>query len=106
MRRASSLFAVLALLLGQAGAQLHDLTHLEHDLAVVRYGGQKAPPLGHSIEVCVGYAFICGAITHANLWQIPPPSLPEAVAIFFLFFLLRAPRAHFLSRAPPALLPQ
>ena len=111
MRRASSLFAILALLLGQAGAQLHDLTHLKHDLAVVRYGEKKAPPLGHSIEVCVGYAFICGAIGHANLWPILSPSLPEAVAVHlsvlpasraarFISFRARLPLFSRCSRRP------
>jgi hypothetical protein len=102
MRRASSLVAILALLLGQAGAQLHDLAHLKHDLAVVRLGEKKAPPLGHSIEICVGYAAICSAIGHAGHWPVLPPAPPEAVAPAFRFFALRAPRMEFLSRAPPA----
>ena len=104
MRRASSLVAILALLLGQAGAQLHDLTHLRHDLAVVRDGAKKAPPLGHSIEVCAGYAALCSTIGHANLWQLPVAFPPSAIPLMFLFFTLRAPRVQFLSRAPPALL--
>ncbi|MGA8006651.1 MAG: hypothetical protein WCA17_11165, partial [Burkholderiales bacterium] len=71
-RRAAGLLAILALLLGQIGAQLHDLSHLEHDLAVVHDGGKKAPPLGHSIEVCFGYAAICSAIGHAGHWPVVP----------------------------------
>ncbi|HUJ88323.1 MAG TPA: hypothetical protein VLX30_15850 [Burkholderiales bacterium] len=104
MRRASSLVAILALLLGQAGAQLHDLTHLKHDLGVIRDGAKKAPPLGHSIEVCVAYASICNATGHAGAWPVFLPGPPAAVLIVFLFCVPLAPRIHFLSRAPPALL--
>ena len=102
MRRAFSLLAILALLLGQVGARLDDLTHLKHDLGVVHHGEKKAPPLGHSVEVCAGYSVICGsAIGHANLWQLLPAGLPGAVPILFRFFAPRAPRIQFLSRAPP-----
>jgi len=100
--RACCLLAILALALGQIGAELHDLEHVRHDLAVIRLGAKKAPPLGHSIEVCVAYSFVCNTVTHAVLWRLPPPNLAVAVLIFFLFFLPRTPRAEFLSRAPPA----
>jgi hypothetical protein len=104
MHRASTFVAVLALLLGQVGAQLHDLDHLKHDLALAGHAGKKAPPLGHSAEVCVGYAAICSAIGHASPWALLPPGPPDAVPVSFRFFLPRAPRVHFLTRAPPGLL--
>ncbi len=102
MHRATSLLAILALLLGQLGAQLDDVVHLTHDLGVVQHGEKNAPPLGHSVEVCAAYAVICSsAISHASLWQQFLPSSPDAVPIFFRFFVLRTPRVQFLSRAPP-----
>lgn len=97
--RAACLLAILALVLGQIGAELHNLEHVKHDLAVIRLGAKKAPPLGHSIEVCVAYSFVCNMVTHAMLWQLPPVSPAVAVPILFL---PRTPRAEFCSRAPPA----
>jgi hypothetical protein len=102
MRHACSLLALLALLLGQVGAQLDGVAHLRHDLGVVHHGEKKAPPLGHSVDVCAGYSVICGsAIGHVNLWQLLPAGLPGAVPILFRFFQPRAPRIQFLPRAPP-----
>jgi hypothetical protein len=101
MRHASTALAVLALLLGQVGAQLHSLSHVEHDLAVV-HEGSKAPPLGHSAEVCVAYHAVCSAIGHAGHWPPLPPAPPQAVALAFRLFILRAPQVQFFSRAPPA----
>jgi hypothetical protein len=102
MRRTASLLAIVALLFGQVGAQLHDLSHLKHELAVVRYGENNAPPLGHSIEVCVAYSFICSTISHASHWPVMATSPAIAVPVLFQFFLLRPARVAFLSRGPPA----
>ncbi|HUJ88331.1 MAG TPA: hypothetical protein VLX30_15890 [Burkholderiales bacterium] len=96
------LLAILALLLGQAGAQLHDLAHLKHDLAVVRYGEQKTPPLGHSIEVCAAYAVICHSVGHSGIWHILAAGAPAVLPVLFVFFLPRALRVEFDPRAPPA----
>lgn len=103
IRRASCLLAILALVLGQIGAELHALEHVRHDLAVVRLGDKKAPPLGHSIEICVAYSFVCNAVSHAGLWQLPSVGLAIALSTsLFLFFPPRTPRTEFRSRAPPA----
>ncbi|MFZ1910121.1 MAG: hypothetical protein WAU52_13660 [Burkholderiales bacterium] len=101
MRRTSSVLAILALLLGQAGAQLHELSHLKHDLAVVHDGKKNAPPLGHSVEVCVAYTLICHAIGHSGTWHIPTADVPAVLPVLFVFFLPRALRVEFDTRAPP-----
>ena len=102
MRHASTALAVLALLLGQLGAQLHEVSHLRHDVAAARYGESKAPPLGHSADVCVAYHAVCSAIGHAGQWPLLRPAPPQAVTLALRFFLLRTQRVEFLSRAPPA----
>ncbi|MGA7986030.1 MAG: hypothetical protein WCA01_12690 [Burkholderiales bacterium] len=101
MRRASSLLAILGLLLGQIGAQLHDLSDLKHDLAVVRYG-EKAPPLGHSIEVCAAYTVICHSVGHSGIWHVLAAEAPAVLPVLFVFFLPRVLRVEFDPRAPPA----
>jgi hypothetical protein len=105
MRRAFSLFAFVALLVGQVGAQADDLLHLRHDLGVLEHGEKHAPPVGHSIAVCLGYAFVCSAIGHAHLWHLPPAAAPVAVAVVLRAFEAREPRIQFLTRAPPGLPP-
>lgn len=103
MRRASGLLALLALLLGQIGAQLHDLSHLKHDLAVVRLGENNAPPIHHSLEVCVAYSYICSAVSHVGTWHLPTAGAPVALPILFVFFLPLAVRLEFYTRAPPSI---
>jgi hypothetical protein len=102
VRRAASLLAIAALLLGQVGAQLHDLIHLKHDLAVVRYGENNVPPVGHSLEVCVAYSFIHSTVSHAGTWHLPTASAAIALPILFVFFLPLAVRLEFDTRAPPS----
>ena len=101
LRRTSSLLAILALLLGQIGAQLHDLDHLKHDLAVVHYGEKKAPPLNHSPEVCAAYACIHSTVSYAGIWHLPAPAAPVALPYLFVFFLPLPLRVEFDPRAPP-----
>lgn len=103
VRRHTGLLAILALLLGQVGAQLHELSHIEYDLAVV-HEGKKAPPLEHSIEVCVAYSLICHSVSHAGIWHIFAADAPAVSPILFTFFLPRALRVEFDARAPPAAL--
>lgn len=105
MRRAFSLIAFVALLVGQVGAQADDLAHLRHDLGVLEHGEKHAPPVGHSIAVCLDYSFVCSAIGHANLWHLPPAAAPVAVVVAFRLSEPRPPRAQFLPRGPPGLPP-
>jgi hypothetical protein len=81
---------------------LHEVSHLRHDVAAARYGESKAPPLGHSADVCVAYHAVCSAIGHAGHWPVLPPAPPQAVAFAFRLWILRAPQVQFHSRAPPA----
>ena len=101
MRRAFSLFAFVALLVGQIGAQADDLLHLRHDLGVLEHGEKHAPPVGHSIAVCLDYSFVCSAIGHAHIWHLPPAVAPVAFEAVFRLPEPRAQRVHFQTRAPP-----
>lgn len=101
MRRVASLLALLALLLGQVGARLHDLTHMKHDLAVVRHGENNVPPIQHSPEVCVAYSHFGNTVSHATTWHFPIAGPAVALPILFTFFLPLALRLDFYVRAPP-----
>ena len=92
----------LALLFSQQAAQLHALSHLERNLALVLGGEKSAPPVGHPAEHCLAFHAIdsvlpgvaqpviarCAAPPHLASFSLPPPF---------------APRIMFDSRAPPSL---
>ena len=97
------LLVAAGVLFGQFGAQLHALEHIDHDLAVAKYGSKKAPPLKHATEQCSLYAALDSGITGHTLPAIcPPPGIafaaaaPAGIDVSFT--------AVFRSRAPPAAL--
>lgn len=102
-RRAAALLALLALLFGQVGAQLHDFSHLKHDVAVVLDGPDRAPPIHHSAEVCVAYSYVCSAVNHVGIWHLPTAGAAVALPVLFVFFLPLAVRLQFDTRAPPSI---
>ena len=102
MNRALQIFFALAMLLSQYVAQMHSMSHLRHELAVAEHGEKSAPPLGHSIEKCIAFHALDGAISSSSAAHGPfcvtTPSDAQFVA-----FLPFPPRIVFDSRAPPAL---
>ncbi|MGC2518500.1 MAG: hypothetical protein WA373_05270 [Burkholderiales bacterium] len=95
------LVAVALLLSGQA-AQLHALSHLERDLALIEHGEKNAPPLGHPAEQCLAFHAIGSALPSTALaLELPRIALP---AVASLALPLPFPsRIEFDSRAPPFL---
>ncbi len=102
MNRALQIVLGLALLFAQYAAQLHSMSHLRHELAVAKYGEKRAPPLGHTIEKCVAFCAIHGAITGGDS-VIDPSVVAVSLEPQFVVPLPFPPRVAFDSRAPPAL---
>jgi len=101
MRRvARNLLIAASLVLAQQGELLHALSHVGHDLAVAEHGEKGAPPLNHSVDVCVAFHAIGSALLDAGLNFEPEKSAPLTVG-FSGFPLLASPRIEFDSRAPP-----
>lgn len=101
-RAASRLLIAAALVFAQQGVLLHALSHLGHDLAVAEHGEKGAPPLNHSIEVCVAFHAVGSALPNAGL-AVEPPRIAPLAAAFFGVPLAASPRIEFDSRAPPLL---
>jgi hypothetical protein len=89
-----------ALLFTQQAAQLHALSHLGHDLAVVERGKLDAPPIGHPAEQCIAYHAVDSALPNLAPAPAAPRIAPLAAAHFDLP-LPFSPRIGFDSRAPP-----
>lgn len=102
MNRALPLVLGLTLLFAQYAAQLHSMSHLRHELAVAKYGEKRAPPLGHTVDKCVVFHALHGAITGGDTLSTPSCAdvSPDPQ---FLVALPFPPRIVFDSRAPPAL---
>ena len=102
-RRIATLLVIgVALLGGQYGAQRHALTHLQHDLAVAKYGKQSAPPVGHALEECVAYDSISSVAGPAAPWILPSTEIVVA-APRLAFFDPPPARIELNARAPPPL---
>ncbi len=95
------LVAVALLLTGQA-AQLHALSHVGRDLALIERGDKNAPPLGHPAEQCLAFHAVDSALPNAALaLELSRIALP-AVAFSALPSPF-PPRIEYDSRAPPVL---
>ncbi len=92
----------LALVIAQQAAQLHALSHLAHDIALVENGGMGVPPVGHPAEQCIAFHAVDSALPGGALLAEPPRFAPQADASFPASILF-PPRIVFDSRAPPAL---
>lgn len=96
------LLIAVALLFAQQAAQLHALSHLKRDLALIEQGGKSAPPLGHPAEQCVAFHAVDSAIPGAaSALERPRVALPQVA--FFVLPLPLPPRIEFDPRAPPAI---
>lgn len=97
------LLLAAGILFAQLGAQLHAIEHIDHDLAVAKFGSKKAPPLKHTAEQCSLYAALDSGISGSSLPVLCLPQGIETVAVTsagIVVFTL----APFRSRAPPATL--
>jgi len=92
----------LALVFAQQAAQLHALSHLARDIALVENGGMGAPPVGHPAEQCIAFHAVDSALPSAALLAEPPRIAPQADASIPASILF-PPRIVFDSRAPPVL---
>ncbi len=92
----------LALVFAQQAAQLHLLSHLARDIALIENGGMGVPPIGHPAELCIAFHAVDSALPSMALLAEPPRIAPQADASFPASILF-PPRIVFDSRAPPAL---
>ena len=95
------LLLAAGILFAQFGAQLHALEHIDHDLAVAKFGSKKAPPLKHTAEQCSVYAALDSGITGSSLPVLCLPQGIETAAVASAGIVSSTP-APFRSRAPPA----
>ncbi len=92
----------LALILAQQAAQLHALSHLARDIALVEHGGKSVPPIGHPAEHCIAFHAVDSALPSVALLAEPPRIAPHAVSSIPVSIAF-PPRIVFDSRAPPVL---
>ena len=104
---ALQLFLALALVAAQWAGQLHDLSHLKHELATAAYvkAGEQGrqgdkPLLNHAREQCVVFHGLdCHA---ASTPSLPPLAEHDALIVALpVAPVLVAARPPFSSRAPP-----
>jgi hypothetical protein len=96
------LLLAAALVFTQQAAQLHALSHVQHDMAKAERSGKCVPPVNHPAEQCIAYHAVDSVLAAlAPAIDSPRVALP-AIASFALP-LPFAPRIEFDSRAPPVL---
>ncbi len=49
------LLIAVALVFTQQAAQLHALSHVQHDMAKAERSGKCVPPFNHPAELCIAY---------------------------------------------------
>jgi len=96
------LLLAAALVFAQQAAQLHALSHVQHDMAKAERSGKCVPPVSHPAEQCIAYHAVDSALPvlapAIDLPRIALPALaPAALPLPF------AARFVFESRAPPVL---
>ncbi|HKC53995.1 MAG TPA: hypothetical protein VKC33_05080 [Burkholderiales bacterium] len=95
------LLLAAALVFAQQAAQLHALSHAQHDMAKAERSGKCIPPVSHPAEQCIAYHAVDSALPVLVLAIEPPRIALPAVAPAALP-LPFSPRIVFDSRAPPA----
>ena len=96
------LLLAIALVFAQQAAQLHALSHLQHDMAKAERSGKCVPPVSHPAEQCIAYHAVDSALPALALAIEPPRIALQAVTPAALP-LPFSPRIVFDSRAPPVL---
>jgi hypothetical protein len=96
------LLLALALVFAQQAAQLHALSHLQHDMARAERSGKCVPPVSHPAEQCIAFHAVDSALPVLAL-AIEPPRIALPVIASVDLPLPFAPRIGFDSRAPPVL---
>ncbi len=96
------LLVAAALVFAQQAAQLHALSHVQHDLARAERSGKCVPPVSHPAEQCIAFHAVDSALPGfalaVNLSRTALPAVaPVALPLPF------SPRIEFDSRAPPVL---
>lgn len=95
---------LLALALAWSGgfAQLHALSHAQHDLAAAVAGDKAPAPLNHATDQCLVVHALDGAASEAAP-QFAVEPLSQSVDVLSAGRSLAAPALAFRSRAPPFL---
>jgi len=101
-RTVRHVFVAAALVFAQQAAQLHALSHVQHDMAKAERSGKCVPPVSHPAEQCIAFHAVDSALPGFavpvvySLVELPAVA-PVALPLPF------APRIEFDSRAPPVL---
>jgi len=96
------LLIAAALVFTQQAAQLHALSHVQHDMAKAERSGKCVPPVSHPAEQCIAFHAVDSVLPVLALAIEPSRIALPAIASFALP-LPFAPRIEFDSRAPPVL---
>jgi len=96
------LLLAAALVFTQQAAQLHALSHVQHDMAKAERSGKCVPPVSHPAEQCIAFHAVDSALPVLAL-AIEPPKIALPVVASVDLPVPFAPRIEFDSRAPPVL---
>jgi len=96
------LLIAVALVFAQQAAQLHALSHLQHDMAKAERSGKCIPPVNHPAERCIAFHAV-DSVLAALAPAIDPPRVALSAIASVALPLPFAPRIEFDSRAPPVL---
>jgi len=96
------LLLAAALVFTQQAAQLHALSHVQHDMAKAERSGKCVPPVSHPAEQCIAFHAVDSVLPVLALAIEPSRIALPAIASFALP-LPFAPRIEFDPRAPPVL---
>jgi len=96
------LLLAAALVFTQQAAQLHALSHVQHDMARAERSGKCVPPVSHPAEQCIAFHAVDSVLPVLALAIEPSRIALPAIASFALP-LPFAPRIEFDPRAPPVL---
>ncbi len=96
------LLVAAALVFAQQAAQLHALSHVQHDLARAERSGKCVPPVSHLAEQCIAFHAVDSALPgFALAVDLSRTALPAVAPVALP--LPFSPRIEFDSRAPPVL---